>query len=123
MKRKHQCPFLNPSPLFFDFFANDDFVPFCSNVSISPCPFCHRNFERAWIARWFFINMHITLGVPFFIFLVHQNACLKVLGKRCTQIGGHFQASRGLVKMTKEEKELIIGLWQLVSWTIYKVSS
>jgi hypothetical protein len=36
------------------------------------------------IAIWFFINMHITLSVPFFIFLVHQNACLKVVGKRFT---------------------------------------
>jgi hypothetical protein len=48
MKNKHQCPFMNPSPLPFDFLSNDVSTPFFSNLAISPCPFCHQSFELAW---------------------------------------------------------------------------
>jgi hypothetical protein len=48
--------------------------------------------------------MYTTFGGPFFIFLIHQNAFLKVVGKICTQIGGHFHASRNLVKMTRKRR-------------------
>jgi len=72
MKRRHQCPSLNPSRLHFDFLATDDFVPmYQSHIA----HFVIKGLNQLGIAKWFIINMHTTFGVPFLIFLVHQNAC------------------------------------------------
>jgi len=54
MKNEHQRPFMNPSPLPFDFLSNDAFTPFFSNLAISPCPFCHQGFELAWDCKTVF---------------------------------------------------------------------
>jgi hypothetical protein len=47
-----------------------------------------KGLNRLGITKLFFVDMHTIVGVPFLIFLVHQSVCLKVVGKRCTQIGG-----------------------------------
>jgi hypothetical protein len=38
MKSEHQCPFLNPSPLPFDFLSTDVFTPFFSNLATISIP-------------------------------------------------------------------------------------
>jgi len=84
MKRGHQHPSLNPSPLPFYFSLVMILYHIVIMYQFHLAHFAIEALNELGIVRWFFINMHITLGVPFFIFLVHQNDCLNVVGKRFT---------------------------------------
>ncbi len=111
MKNEHKCPFMNSSPLPFDYLSNDVSTPIFSNLAISPCPFCHQGFKPTWDCKIASYRHAYHSWCAIFHF-VHQSVCLKVVGKRCTPIGGCSQASKSHVAMRKGKKE-VIGLQQL----------
>jgi hypothetical protein len=79
MKNEHQRPFMNPSPLPFDFLSNDASTPFFSNLAISPCPFCHQRFELAWDCKIVFYKHAYHSWCAIF----HFSSSSKCLFKGC----------------------------------------
>jgi len=74
------------------------------------------------IARWFFINMHITLGVPFFIFFSSSKCLFKGCGG---EIHIDWWAFSSIKKPCEDDKGRGANhlTMAFVSWIIYKMSS